>query len=114
MRVQSDDDQVALQSFLEASKFDSKIKLQLCLSDIWSIFLRGRRANKKAGPAMKKVEFYLAWVGEEDSVPVGDYVINLKQFRDRIDKEMKSFESDKVQIAENLPRLPPPSLITEI
>ena len=43
---------------------------------------------------MKKIEFYLSWI-LEDLVPVGDYILNLNQFQDRIRKEMKQFESEK-------------------
>ena len=43
---------------------------------------------------MKKIEFYLSWI-LEDLVPVGDYILNLNQFQDRIRREMKQFESEK-------------------
>jgi len=43
---------------------------------------------------MKKIEFYLSWI-LEDLVPVGDYILNLNQFQDRIRKEMKQFEDEK-------------------
>ena len=56
---------------------------------------------------MKKIEFYLSWI-LEDLVPVGDYILNLNQFQDRIRKEMKQFESEKdivehSKIFENIP-----------
>ena len=31
----------------------------------------------------------------EDLVPVGDYILNLNQFQDRIRNEMKQFEDEK-------------------
>ena len=111
MRLQSDDDFIALESFNQAALLaDSSLKIKLALSDVWSLLSRKKSKKKEA----KKIEFYLAWLNEE-CVPPNDYVHNLKGFHDRIKNEMNSFESDQAKIVESLP--PPPTsrqLITEL
>ena len=111
MRLQSDDDLIALESFNQAALVaDSNLKIKLALSDVWSLLSRKKSKKKEA----KKIEFYLAWLNEE-CVSCQDYAHNLKDFHDRIKNEMNSFESDQAKIVESLPPpLPSRQLITEL
>ena len=50
----------------------------------------------RKGPLKKSMCPNLVWpIILEDLVPVGDYILNLNQFQDRIRKEMKQFEDEK-------------------
>jgi len=101
MRIMAEDDYVALDGFsLAAQLCQKQIKIRYALSHIHNLF-RSRTKREKNSKiknqfklGMKKIEFYLSWI-LEDLVPVGDYILNLNQFQDRIRKEMKQFESEK-------------------
>lgn len=112
MRLQSDDDQVALVAFEEAARVaETQLKMQLALSDCLALI---SASKKKKTQIIKKIEFYLAWINE-GVVPPEDYVENLNLFYTRIKKEMASFEDDKQRLVENMPKTKPNcQLITEL
>jgi len=112
MRLQSDDDQVALVAFEEAARVaETQLKMQLALSDCLALI---SASKKKKTQIIKKIEFYLAWINE-GVVPPEDYVENLNLFYNRIKKEMASFEDDKQRLVENMPKTKPNcQLITEL
>jgi len=101
MRIIAEDDIVALDAFSMAAQLCQKqIKIRYGLSHIHNLF-RSRTKREKNSKVknrfklgMKKIEFYLSWI-LEDLVHVGDYILNLNQFQDRIRKEMKQFEDEK-------------------